>query len=79
MPVKYQVTMFTVIGTAIAFTAFHIPLRTRYAEVTRMAIDLDKQNDILIEQLKYLINVLNEHDIELDEFDLIALNFAGSE
>lgn len=73
MPRKYQYVL-AFIGSFIALDVATRPLRTKCDELARIAIDLDKQNDILREQLNYLITVINENDIELDEFDLIVLN-----
>lgn len=41
--------------------------------------EMEKNYDAKLEaagrQIEYLVGMLNEHDIEPDEFDLIALNF----
>jgi len=76
---KYGIASLAIIGSTVIFGVIHQSLRTKYAEVVQITINLDKQNDILIAQVMYLLNVLNENDIELDEFDLIALNHADLE
>jgi hypothetical protein len=35
--------------------------------------DLKSQNDIQLAQLLYLVGMINDHDIELTDFDRIAL------
>ena len=73
MPRKYRIAVAGLIGSVIAFDLVTMPLRKKYAEIARIAIALDKQNNSLRQQLEYLVNMINAHDIELDEFDLIVL------
>lgn len=71
MPLKYQIV--AALGSVAAYRLITHPLRTKYTELARAAIEINKENDVLREQMAYLVNVINEQGVELDEFDLIVL------
>lgn len=73
MPIKIE----TVAAIAVFAIAHELlierPLRKRFATLARIAIATDKENEMLKEKLKYMFHVINENNVELDDFDWIAL------
>lgn len=72
MPDKYKL----IAGAAALIVGQQLVIRSlqlKYAEIARAAIALDKHNDVLLGQVTYLLSVIEENDIELDEFDLTVL------
>ena len=76
MPTKLKIALFGIVPIVACDLLTHY-YRRKYAEIARVAIDLDKENDLLRAQMVYLVTVINENNIELDEFDMIALNNAS--
>jgi hypothetical protein len=72
VPAKLQIVA-GFIAAAVAHELATRPLRKQYIEAGRLALKLSTENKALQEQMEYLINVLNENDVFLDEFDLIVL------
>lgn len=72
MPDKYKL----IAGAAALIVGQQLVIRSlqlKYAEIARAAIALDKHNDVLLGQVTYLLSVIEENDIELDEFDMTVL------
>jgi hypothetical protein len=72
MPDKYKL----IAGVATLVIGQQLVIRSlqlKYAEIARAAIEIDKHNDVLLGQVTYLLSVIEENDIELDEFDLTVL------
>lgn len=72
MPDKYKL----IAGAAALIVGQQLVIRSlqlKYAEIARAAITIDKHNDVLLGQVTYLMSVIEENDIELDEFDLTVL------
>lgn len=73
MPNKLQL-----IAGAVALAVAHDlgARRIKKQYLKPLALTFDKvvqENDMLTDEMRYLLHVLNENDIALDEFDLIAL------
>jgi hypothetical protein len=49
------------------------PLQTKYNQLGNLAFQMGKDNLLLKDQRDYLIHRLIEHEIGLDEFDLLVL------
>lgn len=72
MPDKYKL----IAGVAALIIGQQLVIRSlqlKYAELARAAITIGKRNDTLLEQVNYLFSVMEENDIELDEFDMTVL------
>lgn len=50
-----------------------LPYRAKYLEIVKARDDLIEKNAVLSADLTYLIQVINDSDLELDEFDLLVL------
>lgn len=72
MPTRQQILV-AVISAIVAHDLATIPLRRQLKYLAAGFIHLDEHNTSLTKQMEYMIHLLNENDIELDEFDLIAL------
>lgn len=73
MPNKFQIVsgLFGAFVVCDLITA--VRFRRKYAEVARELIYTAHENELLHTQMEYLVNLINEHKIVLDEFDLIVL------
>lgn len=72
MPNKFKIaTAVAALGTAYGLGAYRS--RRKYVKALQIIDEVEERRASLDEQLKYLVNVLNEHRIVLDEFDLIVL------
>jgi hypothetical protein len=73
MPNKRQfVAVLVAIGGTYSLTS--LVHRRKYNEIARALISTGRDRDHLEAQVGYLVDMLNVNDIELSEFDLIALN-----
>ncbi|MFL5664915.1 MAG: hypothetical protein ACJ8BW_26735 [Ktedonobacteraceae bacterium] len=72
MPTKLQIAAgVTALGTAYGLGAYRS--QRKYVKALQIIDEVEERRTSLAEQLRYLVNVLNEHRIVLDEFDLIVL------
>lgn len=72
MPTKFQIAA----GAFVAIMAYDLathPFRTKYNTLVEHYTELQREHNILCDEMAYLVNLLNENDVVLDEFDLIAL------
>lgn len=75
MPNKLQIAaLLAAIGSTYSLTRF-VYIR-KYKQIARVLLAVGSERDTLQTQIGYLVDVLNENDVELSEFDLIALNNA---
>jgi hypothetical protein len=72
MPTKLKIAA-GLVAIGVAYDLTTRPLRRENFEFAQTIIRLGRENESLHEQMDYLVNVLNENDIILDEFDLIVL------
>ena len=73
MPNKFQIAA-AGLALLIARDLVDRPYRRKYREIVEEYNKLANQHNELAEDVIYLVNMINENDVELDEFDLIVLN-----
>jgi hypothetical protein len=73
MPLKLETLVAVAAISLINEVVRHRPLQKRFDEVAFGIAVLYDENETLKEKAKYLLHVLEENDVALDEFDLIAL------
>jgi hypothetical protein len=66
MLTKTNITLAMLIAQNMLKTRHTLKLLKRYREVQNL-------NDTYAAEITYLVDIMNRNDIELDEFDLIAL------
>lgn len=73
MPIKLE-TVVVIATFAILREVIEIrPLKKKFNTVASAFFEVYEENQLLKEKVKYLLHVLEENDVELDDFDLIAL------
>lgn len=72
MPTKYQIFALLAVTALVQDVALFQLLR-KHHHLSQAFLSVYEQNTSLEEQMAYLVHMLNENDVELDEFDLIAL------
>ena len=73
MPRKYQIAV-AALGSVVAYRLVSYPLRRKYGEVARSLIHYGQLSEVQDRQITYLMELIADNEIELDEFDLIVLN-----
>jgi len=73
MPTKLQIIAALGVFTILQEAVINRPLRTKYEKLSDITVKVYKENLILKEKATYLLHLLEENDIELSDFDLIAL------
>lgn len=69
---KFNINLGLVVALALQTTAVAI-YRDRITTLVEMHNQLIEEHNSMAEQMAYMCELLNKNDIELDEFDLIAL------
>jgi hypothetical protein len=64
---KTNITLAMLLAQNMLKTRYILKLLKRYREVSNL-------NDTYAAEITYLVDIMNRNDIELDEFDLIALS-----
>lgn len=76
MPTKFKIATGLVALLAIYDLSMYPLLQTKYSRLEAQHQALQQEYIGLCEQMSYLIHLMNEHDVVLDEFDLIVLRNA---
>jgi len=69
---KFNINLSLVFALAVQTTAVAI-YRDRITTLVNMQNQLIEEHNSMAEQMGYMCDLLNKNNIELDEFDLIAL------
>jgi hypothetical protein len=73
MPVKFKIVGAVLVTLIVHDLVRTRPLQKKFDTLAYGTACLYEENETLKEKAKYLIHILEENEVELDEFDLIAL------
>lgn len=66
--------LFAAVTTLIFDGVIHVLNKKRHEILQESYLSLCDDHDHLLQDVNYLIDIINRNDIKLDEFDLIALH-----
>ena len=73
MPTTYKIVM-SLTALAMAYGLGAYPNRRKYNQIAHVLLAVADEKQTADNQIEYLVKLLNENGITLDEFDLIMLN-----